>query len=223
LIFTTSDYMLTESEPEVNPVDQDEKTSLPPVPIVAVKEAPEPATTNIQPFPRTEELGDSALSSAPQTHKSSDEDEVFPLPRRSRLYSNDPVMSYSRRSSFIHHTASPITSALPRSRLPSSTDLAGIVEGLPFPGSNSYVFPRSRTLSTTGNGAGELAARKLMRTLSTVSIYESVDGLPGGLANMGPMGLAIMEPETAAGAPTSSLPKSFAVTPDAPEDGPDDQ
>ena len=52
--------------------------------------------------------------------------------------------------------------------------------------------------------------RKLLRTLSTVSIHESVEGLAGGLAAMGPIGKAIIERrETAADAPPSELPRDF--------------
>ena len=86
---------------------------------------------------------------------------------------------------------------------------------------------RSRTASTTGvepmgssfsggpGGGGSmsmsyLGARKLLRTLSTVSIHESVEGLTGGLAAMGPIGQAIMEKrETAADAPASEMPADF--------------
>ena len=51
--------------------------------------------------------------------------------------------------------------------------------------------------------------RRLLRTLSTVSIHESVD-CAGGLAAMGPLGQAIMERrETAADAPASEMPREF--------------
>ena len=54
-----------------------------------------------------------------------------------------------------------------------------------------------------------IGARKLLRTLSTVSIHESVEE-HGGLAAMGPMGQAIIERrETAADAPASGMPRDF--------------
>ena len=40
---------------------------------------------------------------------------------------------------------------------------------------------------------GDTATRKLLRTLSTVSIYESGEGLAGGLADIAPIGKFIVE------------------------------
>ena len=58
-------------------------------------------------------------------------------------------------------------------------------------------------------GLSHFGARKLLRTLSTVSIHESVEE-HGGLAAMGPIGQAIIERrETAADAPASVMPKDF--------------
>ena len=40
---------------------------------------------------------------------------------------------------------------------------------------------------------GDYATRRLLRTLSTVSIYESGEGLAGGLADIAPIGKYIVE------------------------------
>ena len=62
----------------------------------------------------------------------------------------------------------------------------------------------------SGEYAQTWGPRKLLRTLSTVSIHESVEGITGGLAAMGPMGQAIIErQETTADAPASELPLDF--------------
>lgn len=88
------------------------------------------------------------------------------------------------------------------------------VGSIPFPstGGGSYIYPaRSRTGSTmSGDYASTWGPRKILRTLSTVSIHESVEGLAGGLAAMGPIGQAIIERrETAADAPPSEMPRDF--------------
>jgi len=67
---------------------------------------------------------------------------------------------------------------------------------------------RSRAPSTTG---GEMTARKLLRTLSTVSIHESVEGLPGGLAGVAPIGKYIVDTESGADAPPSEMPGEFGI------------
>ena len=71
----------------------------------------------------------------------------------------------------------------------------------------SYVIPaRSRTGSTVGGDV----SRKVLRTLSTVSIHESVEGLPGGLAGIAPIGKYIVQKQsTEADAPPSEMPKDF--------------
>ena len=56
-----------------------------------------------------------------------------------------------------------------------------------------------------------IGPRKLLRTLSTVSIHETVDGV-NGLAAMGPIGHAIMDGrDTAADAPPSEMPREFST------------
>ena len=62
-----------------------------------------------------------------------------------------------------------------------------------FP-TGEYVVPaRSRTASMFG----DVSTRKLLRTLSTVSIYESGEGLAGGLADIAPIGKYIVERDEA--------------------------
>ena len=66
---------------------------------------------------------------------------------------------------------------------------AGAESSIAFP-TQEYVVPaRSRTASMFG----DTATRKLLRTLSTVSIYESGEGLAGGLADIAPIGKFIVE------------------------------
>ncbi|KAL5492454.1 hypothetical protein ACEPAI_3901 [Sanghuangporus weigelae] len=151
---------------------------------------------------------------------------------------NDPVVHYARRSSiladrysytgsvrFSKPSASPARGipgrseeGLPEPAPPSATSgLSGLPAGqqqggIPFPsfGPTFIVPARSRTASTTG-GDYTYASRRLLRTLSTVSIHESVDGA-NGLAAMGPIGQAIMERrETAADAPPSEMPRDFGT------------
>jgi len=83
-----------------------------------------------------------------------------------------------------------------------------------FP-TQGYVIPaRSRTGSTVG---GEVT-RRLLRTLSTVSIHESAEGLAGGLAGIAPIGKYITAVNTEADAPPSEVPKDFGISSDAEED-----
>ena len=70
---------------------------------------------------------------------------------------------------------------------------AGAESSIAFP-TQEYVVPaRSRTASMFG----DTATRKLLRTLSTVSIYESGEGLAGGLADIAPIGRYIVERDEA--------------------------
>jgi len=127
----------------------------------------------------------------------------------------DPVATYARRSSIMQPTRQGSIYGSPR---PSSqhlhyfTDSPGIAEPAAAPGSvafptqQSYVFPaRSRTGSTAGRGE---VTRKLLRTLSTVSIHESAEGRAGGLAEIAPIGRFIVENDTSeADAPASEMPR----------------
>lgn len=119
------------------------------------------------------------------------------------------LASQIRESMPVSSTPPPIVRAPSVCAGPSGTVGAGTI---PFPTANtgSYIVPaRSRTASTYGGEYGT-AHRKLLRTLSTVSIHESIEGIAGGLAAMGPIGQAIIERrETAADAPPSEMPREF--------------
>lgn len=117
----------------------------------------------------------------------------------------DPVISYARRSSILppaRQSISPMASTVQQA-LPAAVDgLPTTSNGIEFP-SETYVVPaRSRAASTTG---GDTAVRKLLRTLSTVSIHESVEGLPGVL----PIGGCITDRGSEADAPPSEMPLEF--------------
>jgi len=139
--------------------------------------------------------------------------------RRSVTTPTDPVVTYARRSSIMQPSrqGSTYNSPLPGSYVPSFIEGAmGLADAnklgqsstIAFP-TQSYVVPaRSRTGSTTG---GEMT-RKLLRTLSTVSIHESVEGLAGGLAGIAPIGKFITEVNTEADAPPSEVPRDFGIT-----------
>ncbi|KIY62489.1 kinase-like protein [Cylindrobasidium torrendii FP15055 ss-10] len=126
----------------------------------------------------------------------------------------DPLVSYAgaRRSSILQQQQnsahnSPVVPAHPLSKSftegpltqePSSLPQGGIA----FP-SQGYVFPaRSRTGSTVG---GEAVPRRLLRTLSTVSIHES---LGPGATDVPPIGKYIVEKQTT-DAPPSEMPHEF--------------
>lgn len=121
-----------------------------------------------------------------------------PIPRTKPV---DPVVAYSRRSSaFMPSRAnsmyggSAATSYRPttsRRTSASGTDVTGAASTVAFPTQKEdYIVPaRSRTASTYGYDH----ARRLLRTLSTVSIYESGEGLAGGLADIAPIGKYIVQ------------------------------
>lgn len=133
----------------------------------------------------------------------------------------DPVVSYARRSSIMQPSRQGSTYNSP---LPSAQHLLAFTEdstetepcalgpgSIVFPGTSQqgYVVPaRSRT----GSMAGGEVTRKLLRTLSTVSIHESVEGLAGGLAGIAPIGKFIVESQPGeADAPPSEMPKDFGI------------
>jgi serine/threonine protein kinase len=133
----------------------------------------------------------------------------------------DPVVTYSRRPSIIQPSrrgsAFP-SPQVPHQTLPSYTEGPLISEPGPIPPGSTFVFPstntqyvlpaRSRTTST----AGAEVTRKLLRTLSTVSIHESAEGLAGGLAGIAPIGKYIVEKQTTgADAPASEMPQEFGI------------
>lgn len=134
----------------------------------------------------------------------------------------DPVVTYARRTSILGNTSG---SATPTRRpgIPSFTDSK---EGyfpedpaiyghgrhrntIAFP-TETYVVPaRSRAGSMYGGGGETMSgvSRRLLRTLSTLSIHESGEGLAGGLADIAPIGKFIVE--RAEDEPASGLPRDF--------------
>lgn len=131
----------------------------------------------------------------------------------------DPVVNYARRSSILQPQRQPSTStcSLPPASttqhpsVPMFDGLPTSASGIVFP-NEGYVLPaRSRAASTATAGGSEIAVRKLLRTLSTVSIHESVEGLPGGLAGVAPIGKFIVGQESETDAPPSEMPMEFSV------------
>lgn len=145
----------------------------------------------------------------------------FPRPRSiTSVSATDPVVTYARRSSILQpsrqgstfNSPQPAHPKLPPfTESPTQTELAHLPPGsIAFPTQQGYVLPaRSRTGSTVG---GEAVTRRLLRTLSTVSIHESAEGLAGGLAQIAPIGKFIVERQTTgADAPPSEMPKDFGL------------
>ncbi|KAJ7077856.1 kinase-like protein [Mycena belliarum] len=125
----------------------------------------------------------------------------------------DPVATYARRSSIMQPSrqGSIYDSPRPSSQHFHSTTESPRTADVGAPGTiafptQGYVFPaRSRTGSTAGRGE---VTRKLLRTLSTVSIHESAEGRAGGLAEIAPIGRFIVESNTSeADAPASEMPR----------------
>lgn len=127
----------------------------------------------------------------------------------------DPVINYARRSSVMQPSRQGSTYNSP---IPSSQNLSHFVsspEAISEYGGSSIVFPTQGYVvparSRTGSTAGGEVTRKLLRTLSTVSIHESGEGLAGGLAGIAAIGKFIVKPGTEADAPPSEMPKDFRV------------
>ncbi|KAF8661297.1 hypothetical protein AX16_001396 [Volvariella volvacea WC 439] len=164
----------------------------------------------------TQKLAAVALESQPKSQQP-----FSPEQRRSAVMTpTDPVVKCARRSSILQPSRQNSTFNSP---VPAAQHLPAFVEGalhaepaatalgpgsVAFP-SQGYIVPaRSRTGSVAGGGE---ATRKLLRTLSTVSIHESVEGLAGGLAGIAPIGRYIIEGgQTEADAPPSEMPRDFA-------------
>jgi serine/threonine protein kinase len=139
---------------------------------------------------------------------------------RARPRTRDPVVSYARRTSvysarerdsvfFAEPDGLPVT-------MTRTSSFAGEDPGLPptGPGVNAFPFPstgapegyvvpaRQRTTSTVGGPGG--TGSRLLRTLSTVSIHETVNA--SAAAEVVKL---IREKETAADAPPSEMPKEI--------------
>lgn len=167
--------------------------------IGAAREVVSPEPTNLLPVAETETEA-TATELPPPTSQSERSSERPP----SQIA--DPVMTYVRRSSFLQQAsrANSMYSTYagrtrhsvayyPESR--SSLERGQVAESsIAFPTQQEYVVPaRSRTASTFG----DTVTRRLLRTLSTVSIYESGEGLAGGLADIAPIGKYIVERDEA--------------------------
>jgi len=134
--------------------------------------------------------------------------------RRSVTTPTDPLVTYARRSSILQPSrqGSTYNSPLASTHVPAFAEAAVNAEKLAqgsvaFPTQGFIIPARSRTGSTAG---GEVT-RKLLRTLSTVSIHESVERLAGGLVGIAPIGRYITEMNTEADAPPSEVPKDFGI------------
>lgn len=112
------------------------------------------------------------------------------------LSQTDPVVAYARRTSMFVHSRTNSTYSVHRvpsavSGLPGGTDSGGNTVAFPT-ASQDFVRPsRSRTTSTIGYQTED--RRRLLRTLSTVSIYETGEGRAGGLASIAPIAKYIVE------------------------------
>ncbi|KZT27846.1 Pkinase-domain-containing protein, partial [Neolentinus lepideus HHB14362 ss-1] len=175
-----------------------------------------PEETPTTQFPSIPEQSETSLSEAEESMVSD-----AALPRGANT-PTDPLLTYSRRSSFFgprRRDSSYASSPYVRNQTlpPSRGEPAFVAEpGAMAPGtvgSNSVAFPsesyvvpaRSRTISQAA-GMGTFS-RKVLRTLSTVSIHESVDGLPADLAHLAKY---IKERDVSdADAPASEVPKDF--------------
>ena len=134
--------------------------------------------------------------------------------RRSVTTPTDPLVTYARRSSILQPSrqGSTYNSPMASTHVPSFVDGANNADKLTqgsvaFPTQGFIIPARSRTGSTAG---GEVT-RKILRTLSTVSIHESAERVVGGLAGIAPIGKYITEMNTEADAPPSEVPKDFGI------------
>lgn len=177
------------------------------------------------------ELSDTAVP--PSTAPSSSAPHERPL-ERERSGQADPIATYVRRSSIMqpsrqsslysasagrtrHSIAYPPESRPSLERPPDG--LSGESSSIAFPGgpAQEYVVPaRSRTGSMMG---GDTAARRLLRTLSTVSIYESGEGHAGGLADIAPIGKFIVERDEALPSEMPRELESQSASPPQPRSG----
>ncbi|KAJ3874580.1 CMGC/MAPK protein kinase [Lentinula edodes] len=167
----------------------------------------------------------------PEAVKLATEDIYLPPPPSSQnnrwsapVTPTDPVVTYARRSSIMQapRQGSTFNTPFPSSQhIPSYSESSTASSSVAFPSrGEGYVLPaRSRT----GSIAGGEVTRRLLRTLSTVSIYESGEGLAGGLADLAPIGRYIVDRQTTeADAPASEMPREFGIN-EADEDAWDEK
>jgi serine/threonine protein kinase len=166
--------------------------------------------------PVTARSGQQSVSNSPVLERRTSMDERA----RPRMRARDPVVSYARRTSTYSardrdSVVLPEYDSLPATftRSPTITgEDAGLpptglgVNAFPFPSSGppeGYVVPaRQRTASAATGPTG--TGSRLLRTLSTVSIHETVDA--GVAADVARLNRA---KETAADAPPSEMPKEI--------------
>lgn len=190
----------------------------------------EEGTTLVSPDAPITQIDDTGPAS--ELKEGAEKEGAAPPAVRRRTVTSDPVVTYARRSSILQPSrqGSTYNSPGPMHQRPPSFSEGAVVEepgsllpqgSIAFP-SQGYVVPaRSRTGSTVG---GEYT-RKLLRTLSTVSIHESAKGLPGGLGEIAPIGKFIVEGQTTgADAPPSEMPREFVTETSEPysDEGSDD-
>jgi len=171
--------------------------------------------------PQREDLSPAVARSRRQsTSNSSMHERRDSTASRGRPRTRDPVISYARRTSAYSARDRDSVFLMEPDGLPiavtRTSSFAGEDAGLPptGPGVNAFPFPsasapegyvvpaRQRTTSTAGGPGG--TSSRLLRTLSTVSIHETVNA--GAAAEVVRL---IRAKETAADAPPSEMPKEI--------------
>ncbi|KAJ7623310.1 kinase-like protein [Roridomyces roridus] len=199
-----------DDDDEFFPTEEPEEildASVPDATVVVEEEKAEPLadTTSTE---QSSSLKTDSVDNAEALAPHAPSDKQFPTP-------TDPVATYARRSSIMQPTRQGSIYGSPRpasqhlqsfTESPRTAEPAAISGGIVFPTQQGYVMPaRSRTGSMAGRGE---VTRKLLRTLSTVSIHESAEGRAGGLAEIAPIGRYIVESNRSeADAPPSEMPR----------------
>jgi serine/threonine protein kinase len=136
----------------------------------------------------------------------------------------DPVVAYSRRSMLGHLSRTNSTFSIHRNvnGPPTPADAAHPAENssstIKFP-STEYIVPSRHRAASMYTSADDglpqvpVDMKRLLRTLSTVSVYESGEGLAGGLADIAPIGKYIGQKDrTGDGEVHSEVPRELAET-----------
>ncbi|KAJ7115849.1 kinase-like domain-containing protein [Mycena epipterygia] len=203
-----------DDDDEIIPTDEAEEPSDVADEIPAAEVAAEVVVEDTAPAPIADVDAEPEDPKTEPVEQSTDHLVPPPPPADKPTTPTDPVVTYARRSSIMQPTRQGSIYGSPH---PSSQHLnhsftesprtaeVGAPGSIVFP-TQGYVFPaRSRTGSTAGRGE---VTRKLLRTLSTVSIHESAEGRAGGLADIAPIGRYIVESNTSeADAPASEMPR----------------
>ena len=166
--------------------------------------------------PVTARSGQQSVNNSPVNERRTSMDERA----RPRTRARDPVVSYARRTStysardrdsavFAEPDGLPVTITRSPTIMGEDAGLPPIglgVNAFPFPSTGppeGYIVPaRQRTTSVAAGPAG--TGSRLLRTLSTVSIHETVDaGIAAEVARLN------RAKETAADAPPSEMPKEI--------------